>query len=201
MIFFTSDTHFGHAWLAGHRGFASTEEMDEVLIENWNGAVGPRDTVYHLGDLSFSGMARTADVLRRLNGKVKIVPGNHDKLKHLRHLAESEPGVNLEILPQLHEEKFAQNMPDGTNVVHRIVLCHFPMLMWNRSHYGSIHLHGHSHGTCRYPEGGGKILDVGSDAMSLTPVSLQGVVTRLARTPAVSYDQHTVRPEGEGQTL
>ena len=45
-----SDTHFSHKLLATLRGFASPEEMDEVLIQNWNSLVKPHDRVYHLGD-------------------------------------------------------------------------------------------------------------------------------------------------------
>ena len=42
------------------------------------------------------------------------------------------------------------------------VLFHFPIASWHKQNYGSIMLHGHSHGA--FTEGKGKILDVGLDS-------------------------------------
>lgn len=55
MIYFTSDLHLGHANVIRHcnRPFSSAEELDEVLIQNWNSRVTNNDTVYILGDLMF----------------------------------------------------------------------------------------------------------------------------------------------------
>ncbi|MBL8880695.1 MAG: hypothetical protein JNG88_16400 [Phycisphaerales bacterium] len=54
MIWFTADTHFGHANIIKHcrRPFASVEEMDETLLRNINARVGRSDTLYHLGDFA-----------------------------------------------------------------------------------------------------------------------------------------------------
>jgi len=53
-----------------------------------------------------------------------------------------------------------------------IVMCHYPFAHWDREHYGSIHLHGHSHGK---HVASGKILDVGVDCHNFYPISLEEV--------------------------
>jgi calcineurin-like phosphoesterase family protein len=59
-----------------------------------------------------------------------------------------------------------------------IVLCHYPFAEWDRKHYGSWHLHGHSHGNYH---GQGLIYDVGVDTNNFTPVSLEQITEIMAR--------------------
>ena len=81
-IWFTSDTHFGHANIIKFVGrpFKSVEEMDETIIERWNECVRPGDSVYHLGD--FALMQRTTaeveEYVKRLRGQKFLIYGNHD---------------------------------------------------------------------------------------------------------------------------
>lgn len=81
-IFFTSDTHFGHANIIQHceRPFASVEEMTEKLIENWNACVKAGDRVYHLGDFALKlNVSEIESIVRRLHGEKFLVWGNHDQ--------------------------------------------------------------------------------------------------------------------------
>ena len=50
-VWFTADTHFGHKNIIRYcqRPFVDVEEMNRVLIENWNSVVSPDDLVFHLG--------------------------------------------------------------------------------------------------------------------------------------------------------
>lgn len=84
-IFFTSDTHFHHENIMKfcNRPFKSVEEMDEVLISNWNSVVGKNDIIFHLGDFAFGGSEVWNGVLNRLNGKIHLILGNHD-VKNIR---------------------------------------------------------------------------------------------------------------------
>src|ERR1039458_3725317 len=81
-VFFIADTHFGHRGIIefsetkGHRPFASIEEHDEELVRRWNATVGPKDTVWHLGDFCFG--KRNLEIAGRLHGNKKLVMGNHD---------------------------------------------------------------------------------------------------------------------------
>ena len=77
---FTSDHHFGHKNILEYekeaRPFKTIEEMNETLIERWNSVVQPHHLVYHLGDFCFG--KKNMDIAARLNGKKKLVMGNHD---------------------------------------------------------------------------------------------------------------------------
>lgn len=92
-IWFISDTHFNHANILkfedengkkfrGDR-FSSLEEMNEIMIQNWNSCIKHQDKVYHLGDVYFGRDEDADKILSRLNGKKRLVLGNHDKInKH-----------------------------------------------------------------------------------------------------------------------
>lgn len=84
-IFFTSDSHFGHANIIKfcNRPFTTVEEMDETLIKNWNERVQPDDIVFHLGDFAWGGSGVWNTILDRLNGHIHLILGNHD-MKNLR---------------------------------------------------------------------------------------------------------------------
>ena len=55
MIWFTSDTHFGHERILDftNRPFGSIREMNDALIANIDEKVKPEDELYLLGDYSF----------------------------------------------------------------------------------------------------------------------------------------------------
>ena len=82
MRFFTADLHLGHERIVElcHRPFASVEEMNEKLIENWNSVVTPEDDVWILGDLALGTIVESLKLIPRLNGTKVLVPGNHDRV-------------------------------------------------------------------------------------------------------------------------
>lgn len=155
MIFVTSDTHFGHDNIIKYcnRPFINSENMNEILIKNWNSVVSPNDTTFVLGDFS---VKASKNYLSQLNGKKVLVLGNHDKKPKL------EDG--WEKIHQIYEYKH-----NGKYVI----MNHYPMISWNGSSHGSYHLYGHMHGTCSI-----KIknsLDVGVDSHNYYPISLDNV--------------------------
>lgn len=52
--------------------------MNETLVERWNTYVKPGDHVYHLGDVAMCRPRMVAHIIKRLNGKKRLVRGNHD---------------------------------------------------------------------------------------------------------------------------
>jgi calcineurin-like phosphoesterase family protein len=84
-IFLISDTHFQHENIIMYCGrpFKDSQHMDEVIIENWNSVVKPGDKVYHLGDVFFGDKERFKRLWPRLNGKKRLIIGNHDDIKFL----------------------------------------------------------------------------------------------------------------------
>lgn len=79
MIYFTSDLHFGHANVIQYcnRPYTSVDEMNEMLVKEWNDIVKPNDIVYCLGDFSLS-IEAVKRYTPRLMGVKLLIPGNHD---------------------------------------------------------------------------------------------------------------------------
>lgn len=75
----TSDPHFWHSNVIKYcnRPFATSEEMNEALVRNWNAVVAPEDLVYVLGDFALAARA-VETILPRLNGRKILILGNHD---------------------------------------------------------------------------------------------------------------------------
>ena len=66
MIWFTSDTHFGHANVLkfSERPWDDIYDMNHALIENINACAEPSDELYILGDFSFKLTVQQAYELR-----------------------------------------------------------------------------------------------------------------------------------------
>ena len=80
--------HFGHHNLYGFTDAADNpirpyadnpDDGDEYVIERWNEIVDPQDRVYVTGDAVIAKKALSK--LDRLNGRLILVKGNHDKFK------------------------------------------------------------------------------------------------------------------------
>lgn len=174
-IWFTSDTHFGHANIIRYcdRPYASLAEMDDALVANWNQTVRPNDIIYHLGDFTLGGQEQAHAYFTRLKGRISVVPGGHDKGWVSKREYFSKSGHPVVMLPPLVTIKLQIS---GLNQSKVIVLCHYAMRIWDRSHYGSWHLYGHSH--CNLPQCLNS-LDVGADCWNYFPVSLEQVAEEM----------------------
>lgn len=171
--FFTADSHLGHKNIIEHAGrpFGSLRDMDDEIIRRWNSVVTAKDTVYHLGDVGLCSPGRLAELLKKLRGTIHLIEGNHDKSAlhaKCRGRFESISPLSELYLPD-------SSAPKGKR---HIVLCHYAMRVWNKKHWGSWHLFGHSHG--KLPDLQDSLsFDVGVDAWDFTPVSYAQVRSRM----------------------
>lgn len=167
-IFFVSDTHFCHAKSIefGNRPFKDVTDMNDGLIDNWNSIVRPSDFVYHLGDFGFGSLEELRKIRYRLHGKIHLILGNHDFKNKIHRCTDWFTSVS--VLKEININK------------QHITLCHYSMRVWNRSHYNSQHLFGHSHGKL---EGQGKSFDVGVDCNSYRPISFEEVQEKMKTLP------------------
>ena len=178
MTFFTADLHLGHANILQHcdRPFGSVEEMDETIIANWNSRVTNKDDVWILGDFAFRTAVSAEAYLKNLNGHKHLVKGNHDKswMKGL------DVAKYFETVNEIAE----------TNVEHhKLVLCHYPMMSWNRSHYGSYLVFGHIHNDTNlsfWPmiRDNDHMLNAGVDINGFYPVEFRDLIENNARFKA-----------------
>lgn len=173
MRWFTSDTHFGHAnAIKFGRPFSTMEEMDAELARRWNALVGDDDEVWHLGD--FCWPKKPGAYLDQLKGRLHLIVGNHDHKQTRNH-------------PRWLSVQHFIELKDGPE---NLTLCHYALEVWNKSHYGALHFHGHSHGNL--PSRGRRI-DVGVDAHSFAPLE-EGNARALARAlPLRTPDHHKTR--------
>lgn len=80
MIYFTADLHLGHKNILAYcnRPWATIEEHDEAILQNWRDTVKDGDLVYVLGDVVMGSIKKYTDRLRALPGEKRLIAGNHD---------------------------------------------------------------------------------------------------------------------------
>jgi len=153
-IWFTSDWHLGHNkdFLYRPRFCASRDEHVEWLISRINEIAKPDDLIIHLGDMCLtSTMNEYISWINRIHCRnIWSLTGNHDN--RFEEISEKcltvYPIVNLGPYQEL-------TIIEPSEIVGRkamkkpVTLCHFPMLIWNKSQHGTFNLCGHSHGSLK----------------------------------------------------
>jgi calcineurin-like phosphoesterase family protein len=175
MDYFTADTHFSHTNIIkySNRPFKTATEMNNTIINNINCVVRENDTLFHLGDFAF-GQPAAIEILRlRINcNNIVLIYGNHDKeIRRSRNLQDLFVDCH-----ELLELKYG------------LVLCHYAMRVWNKSHRGWGHLYGHSHGSLS--DIGNRSFDVGVDCTGYKPLSINQVRAEMEKRKFVELDHH-----------
>ncbi|MHB1661457.1 MAG: tyrosine-type recombinase/integrase [bacterium] len=183
--FIISDTHFGHANImqfepargilvnpaknvSNYIGLSTAADLK--IIENWNFIVGRNDNILHLGDVVIGGKDKIANYVKKLNGHIYLISGNHD----VGSAIYEELGVDVienvhsfldgsyDIIPTKHKYANAIIVEiDGK----RIMFSHFPVVndivedMENfagvtkelyeifKNYNCDLNIHGHTHST------------------------------------------------------
>jgi len=170
-VYFTSDTHFNHTNIISYcqRPFKNVDEMNERIIANWNEVVSEDDIIFHLGDFCLGGAAEWTRLLDRLNGKIYLIMGNHDRKNIRQGFMDRFEHVAM----QMHIEVGKQ----------RIYLNHYPFLCFEGGYKDVWQLFGHVH-TRKSNTGidAGRLqylyptqYDVGVDNNDFAPVSFEQV--------------------------
>lgn len=138
-----SDTHFHHRNIFQYEsirqtwGASTPEEMTAHMICAWNEVVGKNDIVLHCGDLALGRKEQLFDLVPRLNGRILLVIGNHDRTPRIL----LDAGVHI-VTPELtilyrgyniHVSHKPENLPVSADNDRR------------------IYIHGHTHSAGLHP--------------------------------------------------
>lgn len=168
MNYYISDIHFSDSRIMKlcDRPFMNTYEMDEYIIKKWNETISDSDDVYILGDISKDYMP---EIYKRLKGNKYLILGNHD----------------YDFKDELASCHIFEEVIDIKTIVDenkKVVLFHYPIMDWEDSQYGSIHLYGHIHNKdlpdiYRY-YAGKNAYNVSCDVNDFRPVSLKELIEK-----------------------
>lgn len=164
--FFISDTHFSHKNILKYepfyRNFDTIEEHDQELIRRWNSVVGNDDLVFHLGDVIFG--KESMWKLAHLNGRKKLILGNHDHYETKSYLQYFE-----KIYGCLKYDAF-------------LILSHIPVHPNQLSERFRYNIHGHLHSKV-VKDSIGKIderyINVSCEQINLTPIEFTELKKRM----------------------
>lgn len=136
MNYYISDLHLGHKSILNldHRPFYDLQQMEDIIVMNWNAAVRKNDTVYILGDFCWGKADEWKGLLRRLNGNKVLIEGNHDLTNYSTDLR----AMFADIKP------YKEIVDNGR----KIILSHYPILFYKHSNDPDVYmLCGHVHTT------------------------------------------------------
>ena len=208
-VFFTSDSHYGHAniaspsssrWKEGFRDYKSLEEMNQDLVKQINKIVKVDDTLYHLGDWSFGGIENIWKFRKQIICQnIHLILGNHD-----HHIEEGKALMCDGFYKNAHSLFSSVSHYKEVILNGRVfVLSHYAHRVWHGSHKGWIHLYAHSHDSLP-PYG--KSHDVGVDTAKrilgeARPFRVSEVIDMIDKLPMEFPDHHdlstnTGKPQG-----
>lgn len=174
-IYVISDQHFGHANILTFTredgsllrpGFSCVEEMNEHMVKCHNEVVRSQDHVYMLGDVAFK--APNLGILKRLNGKLRLVRGNHDIYDTKEYM-------------KYFDEMYGVRIFNDFNFVLSHIPLHPACLVKRNRQWINIHGHLHSNELTlseHHPDK--RYFNVAVERVNYTPVTLEQVQAAVA---------------------
>ena len=183
---FTADLHFGHRNIITYcdRPFTDVDQMNELLVRNWNETVDPEDTVWVLGDVAMGRIDESLALVTRLAGHKILVAGNHDRC-WFGH------GERAEEWQQRYLDAGFERIIQGSTHVSigdtSVLACHFPYTGDSQAieryvehrpvDEGEWLIHGHVH---EQWANNARMINVGVDVREYRPMSEAAILAILA---------------------
>ena len=154
-----SDLHLLHPAMALHRGFKGVDEHDEFIIDRWNSVVNKRDVTWVHGDLSMERL--DLSILSRLNGKIRAILGNHERVNMNSNIHEYV--ISMHSLVKIKHKKYG-----------RIWLSHCPVHPIELDTRVEMNIHGHIHE--KYKIDDERYINVCVEVQDYTPKTLDQLI-------------------------
>ena len=187
LVYITADLHLGHKNIIKMqpRPYDDIDHMNAELINKIN-SLPEGAHLFHVGDFIWSSKKGFWELFNRISPHVSLhfVFGNHDS-HNMTKMQE-----------ELLERPNVIELRDYKNLKHRdgrIILFHYPILVWDQRYRGNIHFHGHCHNNCQYPKGAGRIADVGIDCSGYEIKTLDYWVNHINKKHSdigIQWDHH-----------
>lgn len=185
MIYFTSDLHLGHdrEFIWGPRGYTDVCKMNEEQVCKFNETVSSDDECWILGDLTLGKLEDAEPYLRRLQGKIHVVLGNHDTDR--RRAFYESLGWDCQHAARIKYNKLS------------FYLSHYPTICANLESESMEHttlcIYGHTHQKTNFYQGNPYMYHVGVDSHDGYPVSIEQVIDD------ITLEMHKCREMLEGE--
>lgn len=181
-IFFAADHHFQHANVLNFTNakgdkirpeFSNIQNHDNFIISKHNHVVKPDDLVYFLGDVTWKTNLIAKEILQALNGRKRLVVGNHDDVDWLMSTGEFERVYLWKYFPE-----------------HNLIASHVPLAEADLKR-AKYNVHGHLHDKevtkITYSDNVGSSIitdtryyNAGMERNDYTPISLETLLTKFS---------------------
>ena len=138
-LFCRNQTREGnHNW--DDRPFDTVQEMNGTILQKWNNKITNADTVIIAGDISLRGKNDALIALvSQLKGKKILLVGNHDQVEDYRY---------RQLFEEICDYKELTIAFGGKS--YKVACSHYPYLLWNGQHRGTIFLYAHAHNSVEH---------------------------------------------------